>query len=251
MDVPDALGVFHDGAVAGKNPHVGRVENGRPGPGLGIEIEPADRFPGLDAGPVVGRDAVVVAVAEQAVQDGGEQVRFARRERPPADHVEHLGQFPVLGHHPARIVPPGTGHLHLRGGQAENEDVVPAHRIHDFDIGAVQGADGERPVEGEFHVARARGLHAGRGDLLGEVRRRDDLFGLGHAVVGQKSHPQPAVHGVVGVDGLGHGGDEPDDALGHVIAGRGLAAEQHRARRCGVGRIAAQAVIERNHVQDV
>jgi hypothetical protein len=39
----------------------------------------------------------------------------------------------------------------------------------DLDVGAVERADGERAVERQLHVAGARGLLAGGGDLLGEV----------------------------------------------------------------------------------
>jgi hypothetical protein len=37
----------------------------------------------------------------------------------------------------------------------------------DFDVGAVERADGQSAVEGELHVAGAGGLLAGGGDLLG------------------------------------------------------------------------------------
>jgi hypothetical protein len=47
----------------------------------------------------------------------------------------------------------------------------------DLDVGAVQGADGQRAVERELHVAGARGLGAGGGDLLGQVGGRDDDLG--------------------------------------------------------------------------
>jgi hypothetical protein len=53
--------------------------------------------------------------------------------------------------------------------QAEDEDVVVADLLADLDVGAVVGADGQRAVERELHVAGARGFGAGGGDLLRQV----------------------------------------------------------------------------------
>jgi hypothetical protein len=47
-----------------------------------------------------------------------------------------------------------------------------ADLLADLDVGAVEGADRERAVQRELHVAGAGGLLAGGGDLLGQVGRR-------------------------------------------------------------------------------
>ena len=44
----------------------------------------------------------------------------------------------------------------------------------DLDVGAVVRADDQPTVHHELHVGRARGLRAGRRDVLGDVVRRDD-----------------------------------------------------------------------------
>ena len=107
------------------------------------------------------------------------------------DRVERRFQFRVVFVKvPGIVALPAQGG-DLRRGAAEDEDVFAPDLLHDFDVGAVQGADGQRAVEGQLHVAGARGLHAGRGDLLGEIGGGNDLLGLGDAVVGQKNHPQP------------------------------------------------------------
>ena len=49
----------------------------------------------------------------------------------------------------------------------------------------------------------------------------------------------------------GDAGDQPDDQLGHPVAGRGLAAEDHRARHRRRGRAALQPVVERDQVEHV
>jgi hypothetical protein len=43
--------------------------------------------------------------------------------------------------------------LDLGGGQAENVEVVFTDFLEDFDVGAVQGADCQRTVHRELHVA--------------------------------------------------------------------------------------------------
>ena len=92
--------------------------------------------------------------------------------------------------------------LHLLGGQAEDDDVVAAHMLEDLDIGAVQRADGERAVQRELHVAGARGLHARRRDLLGEIGGRNDHLGQADIVVGHEHHLEQAAHGGIVVDHL-------------------------------------------------
>ena len=72
--------------------------------------------------------------------------------------------------------------------------------LEDFDVGAVERADGERAVEGELHVARAGGFLARGGDLLGEVGRGDDLLGERDAVVGQEDDLELVVDARVAVD---------------------------------------------------
>ena len=89
---------------------------------------------------------------------------------------------------------PAAAGRDLLGGQAEDEDVLRADVLADLDVGAVERADGERAVERELHVAGARGLHARRRDLLGEVRGRDDRLGEAHVVVGQEHHLQQVAH---------------------------------------------------------
>ena len=63
---------------------------------------------------------------------------------------------------------------HLFRGQAEQEEVFLAGFFRHFDGRAVAGADGQRTVHHEFHVARAAGFVAGGGNLLGNIAGRDE-----------------------------------------------------------------------------
>ena len=59
---------------------------------------------------------------------------------------------------------------------AEDEDIVFAYMVQHFDIGAVQRANGQRAVQGKFHIARARGFKACCADLFGNVGSGDQDF---------------------------------------------------------------------------
>ena len=62
---------------------------------------------------------------------------------------------------------------------------------------------------------------------------------------------EPVAHGRVVVHDVGDGVDELDDQLGHEVAGRGLGAEDERARRHVRLRIALEPQVEREDVEHV
>ena len=119
---------------------------------------------------------------------------------------------------------------HFLRGQAEEEEVFRADFFADFDVGAVESADGERAVHGELHVAGAGGFFAGERDLFGEVGGRIDALPQLDVEVGQKNDLEAVAHQRIAMDDGGDGVDELDDQLGHAIAGRGFAAEEEGAR---------------------
>ena len=54
-----------------------------------------------------------------------------------------------------------------------------ADMLADFHVGAIKRPMVSAPLSNEFQIARARRLHAGGRDLLGQVRRRDDRLARG------------------------------------------------------------------------
>ena len=180
---------------------------------------------------------------------GSKERLVAVRELAAEQRVEHLAQVWVGVVDRAGIVALALALLHLRRGQSEEEEVLLAHLFANLDVGAVEGADGERAVHGELHVAGARGLFAGQRDLLGQVGGGIDALAELHVVIGQKDHLEPAAHQRIGVDGLADGVDELDDELGHAIAGRGLAAKDEGARHHLRVRVVLDALVEREDVQ--
>ncbi|MFM1942436.1 MAG: hypothetical protein RI897_1418 [Verrucomicrobiota bacterium] len=80
--------------------------------------------------------------------------------------VEALAKFGVVFVEGGGVIAAFELFLDLGGGEAEEEEVIGADGITDFDIGAVEGSDGECAVEGELHVTGSGGFFTGGGDLL-------------------------------------------------------------------------------------
>ena len=108
---------------------------------------------------------------------------------------------------------------------AEDIVVLFACGSYDLDVGPVIGAQGNGAVEHELHVAGAAGLGARRGDLFGDIRRRDDMLGIGAVIVLYKDHPHLIGHIRVGIDLCGDLVDEFDDCLGNDIPRSGFGPE--------------------------
>ena len=170
-------------------------------------------------------------MAAEVGEQGVEEVPVALAEVAGADQVDRLLGDRVVFQPGQGVIAVAVDLGELVGGVAEEEEVVPAHPLADLDVGAIEGADREGAIEGHLHVAGAGGLHAGGGDLLGEVHRRIDALAQLHAEVGEEHHPQPAMHGRIDVHDAGDSHNQADDQLGHVVARGRLAAEDHRAGR--------------------
>jgi hypothetical protein len=184
-------------AVGGEEAGPGDVEDRRcgstpPGPGMPCRPEPAPRCrtgsrPGRGSGRCrAGRrrsaDRVAVALGEVTARDEVDrpsQRRVATRSRNSA-------------HSPWPAARPPRARASRRGRSCHRR------RAPDLDVGAVVGADRQRAVEGELHVAGARGLLAGERDLLGQVGRRDELLGEGDVVVGREGDDQAPLDARVG-----------------------------------------------------
>ena len=121
----------------------------------------------------------------------------------------------------------------------------------DLDIGAVERADGQRAVERHFHVAGARGLHAGGRNLFRQVGGRNDRLGQADIVVGQEHHLEQVPHRRVVVDHPRHIIGELDDQLGRMIARRRLAGEYFHPRHEVAHGLGADFVIEGDGLQNI
>ncbi len=228
VEVPDVFGVLGDGTVGGEFACGGDVHQGGDVPCLVVAVEGFNAVLCSDVVREVLEEHVVVVEVEEVFEDGLEDAGGHQAEDVAADHVEcaldlGVGLVDGLG------VVGGAEGYDFFGLEAEDEAVVFAGFFGDFNIGAVEGADGEGAVEHQLHVAGAGGFHTCEGDLLGDVGCRDDLFCEGDAVVGEEGDGDAALDEGVVVDDVCDTVDEADDELCEPVSGCCLRAEDEDA----------------------
>mmetsp|Transcript_9191 Transcript_9191/g.25696 ORF Transcript_9191/g.25696 Transcript_9191/m.25696 type:complete len:389 (-) Transcript_9191:1423-2589(-) len=139
----------------------------------------------------------------------------------------------------------------------EEEEVLLAHALPDLHVGTVQRANEQAAVHLELHVARAGGFRAGGGDVLAQLRGRDELLGQGDVVVGHEVDPHQVFHVGVVVDDLANAVGQVDALLGSPVAVEGLAAYDRDARhllgalRGAHGLVLAVAVNDAEEVEEL
>src|ERR1700677_4183244 len=104
------------------------------------------------------REQHVFITVEKRVVERTEQGRVAPRKFTVDPSVERLPQFGVALIVPARIIAAFSQFPDLVGGQSKKKEVLCSPRIADFDVGAIQSANGQRTIHGELHTSRARCL---------------------------------------------------------------------------------------------
>src|SRR5205814_652141 len=87
--------------------------------------------------------------------------------------------------------------------QAEYEYVVGTYMLADFDIRTIERPDRQRPVEGEFHIAGAGGLHSGSRNLFRYVGGRNYRLRQADIVIGQEHDFEHVARDGIVVDELG------------------------------------------------
>ena len=85
LEVPDFLGVFLDGAVAGELAGGGDVHEGGLVPGVLVAVEDLDAVLGLDEVGQVLEEHVVVVVVQEVLEEGLEDARGHEGEDVAAD----------------------------------------------------------------------------------------------------------------------------------------------------------------------
>ena len=215
-----------------------------------VAVEGGGGFLGFDEAGEVGAGHPVVAPFGEGADDFVENPRFALVKVARLEQIEHGGEFRAGVDGVLRVIAGALGG-HLVGGQAEEEEVLGADFFAHFDIGPIEGADGQGAVDHEFHIAGAGGFFAGGGNLLGEVGAGGDDFHGRDAVVGQKGHLQEIADVGILVDHLGDIAAQLDDALGHGVARGGLTADEHAALGPIGGVAGLDAVVEVDDVEDI
>ncbi len=230
---PDVPVILRDGAVTGEIAAAGGVHEHLAGPGGAVAVVGDGPVPGggvrlhVQQGhePVLGGQVGPQRLQRCLVPQGGEG---------GGDEEVHQGL-----HRRALIVHPGLvalgAVLHLLvvqlndvvAARAKGVDVVRPHQLGDLHVGPVQGAQGDRAVGHEFHVAGAAGLLGGQGDLLGDVAGGDEPLRPGDVVIFHHSHVEPGADLGVVLNEAAQAQNKVDDVLCHHIGRGGLGAENH------------------------
>ncbi len=187
----------------------------------------------------------------QRVRDRGKPAGIVRRELAGFDRADRARQPRRAGDHVGGVQPLRAPLHHFERIHAEDRDVLRADMVADFDIGAVERADRQRAVQRELHVAGAGGFHTRGGNLLGQIRGRNDHLGEADIVIRDEHHFEPADGVRVAVDDFGDVIDQLDDQLGIAIARCRLAGEDFDARHPVALRLVLDGVIERDRLQHV
>ena len=245
-----SVGVFADRAIGGEPADVRGIQHAGAPPG--VPVVPARGNLALHRGiRVEVRGHHEVVVVGNLVDQFAKALRLVRREHAVGHRVQHLPQHRQASNRLARAGPAPAALHHLLRGQAEDEDVVVTDAFADLDIGSVQRADRQRPVQRQLHVAGAGRLQPGGGDLLRHIGGGNDHLRQADIVVGNEHHlQQPAQRRVV-VDHVRHVVDQLDDQLGAAIAGGRLAGEDLHPRHPVRGRPRAHVVVQRDRLQDI
>ena len=109
---------------------------------------------------------------QERCRERREDARLVAAEVVREDQVQRGAGFRLVFIVPVRVVP-AAAVGHLFGGQTEEEEVLLARFFGHLDGRAVAGADGQRAVHHELHVARAAGFVAGGRDLVRDIAGRD------------------------------------------------------------------------------
>ena len=183
--MPDIAVVFGNGAVAGEEACLGDVHKALLAPAQRVAGVIAQGLPLAHNIGIEVRQGLEPVLADQLIVQAGQVfgVTSGQHLRPgeKADGTADVG----IALHPLGgvVIAHGIAVDDLIGGLAEDVDILFSHLLADLHVGTVHGAEGQRTVQHELHVAGAGSLLGSKADLLGQVAGRDQLFGSGNVVV--------------------------------------------------------------------
>ena len=99
-------------------------------------------------------------------------------------------------------------------------DVALPNLLSDLDVRAIDSAYKEAAVEAELHVGCTRRLGASSGDVLADIRGRDEDLCEGDGVVGEEEELEVVLGVGVCVDDPSDVDDEANRQLGNVVCAR-------------------------------
>ena len=120
---------------------------------------------GVDIGVEVLKDKEFVIALNEVVAD-----RMEIAEGAVSEFIDDEAGIGIAG----VFIPSGVGAVFVvgkdfAGFEAEDNDIVIADSLADFDVCAVKGADSDSTVHHEFHIAGTGGFFGGGGDLFRDI----------------------------------------------------------------------------------
>src|SRR4051812_46604937 len=158
--------------------------------------------------------------------------------------LDDISQAAILFKIIPGLVPSRFQSLHLVRGEPEQEKVFSPDLFTDFDVRAVERANGQRAVESKLHVARSGGFLAGSRNLLRKVGRRIDPLRIRDVKIGEEDDTQAAADRRIIIYHLRNRVDQLDDQLGHKITRGSFSAKNKSARRNCEFRILPEAIVQ-------
>ena len=124
-----------------------------------------------------------------------------------------------------------TAVRYLFSCQTEQKEIFFAGFFSHLNGRAVTRADGQRSVHHELHIAGATCFVAGRGNLIGDIRRGNEPLGHGNTVIGQEQNLEPSADHRIGVDRVSDVIDKLNYYLRQLVGRRRFASEKESAWR--------------------
>ena len=183
--MPDVAVILGDGAVGGEHPRFDNVHQTLAPPAHGVAGVIAEGLPLPHDVCVEVRQGLEPVLMDQFVVQAGQVFGMTRSQHLRAgEEADGTADVGIALHPLGRVVvADGIAMDDLIGGLAEDIDVLFPHLLADLHSGTVHGAQGQRTVQHELHVAGAGRLLAGGGNLLADIRCRKNQFCVGNAVI--------------------------------------------------------------------
>jgi hypothetical protein len=188
LNSPDFGGIFPDSAICRELAGTRHIEDRFAVPVISTPVNYVDVFLALNVASQAGQQHVAIAAIQQGLDDGFEDPRFEKVKEIALDQHQGTPDFFIIMMVDLAGIVRSAKLADLRCRQPEDEDIVASNLLQDFHVSPVEGSDGQRSIELEFHIAGPRGLGSSQRDLFAEIGRGNDPLRERNPVIRQKYH---------------------------------------------------------------
>src|SRR6516162_7152623 len=176
LGVPDLGGILGDRAIARELAGTGDIEDCFARPLMLVGVQAGQPVICLEIGVEVREMHEMITSGQQRVVQRSKNAGFIAAEKIGRDQVQCGAGFRIVVVVPSRAVPAAAA-LDLVRSQAKQEEIVLAGLLRHLDRRAIAGAERQRSVQHEFHVAGAARFVPGSRDLVRNIGGRDQPLG--------------------------------------------------------------------------